>query len=168
MLPAPTSASSVASAVHPALCVSTPGRVCLFGEHQDYLQLPVIPCAISLRIGIDGRYRSDRTVKINLPDIASAETFSLEGTLHYTEERDYFRSAVNVVRRAGMTFSRGFDCTVRGRIPINAGTSSSSALIVTWVNFLARMSDQHKELPPERSHVWPTLRRFLSSTSRVE
>jgi len=148
MLPAPISTSSVTSAVHPALCVSTPGRVCLFGEHQDYLQLPVIPCAISLRIAIEGKYRSDRTVKINLPDIASAESFSLEGPLHYTVERDYFRSVVNVVRRAGMTFSCGFDCTVRGRIPINAGTSSSSALIVTWVNFLARMSDQHKELPP--------------------
>ena len=25
------------------LTISTPGRVCLFGEHQDYLSLPVIP-----------------------------------------------------------------------------------------------------------------------------
>jgi len=148
MLPGSTSASGVTSALDPALCISTPGRVCLFGEHQDYLQLPVIPCAISLRIAIEGRSRSDRTVKINLPDIGSTETFSLEGLLPYTVERDYFRSVVNVVRREGMTFSHGFDCTVRGRIPINAGTSSSSALIVTWVNFLARMSDQHRELAP--------------------
>lgn len=34
-------------------------------------------------------------------------------------------------------------------IPINAGTSSSSALVVTWVNFLAQMSDQQQQLSPE-------------------
>ena len=29
--------------------------MCLFGEHQDYLHLPVVPCAISLRVTIEGR-----------------------------------------------------------------------------------------------------------------
>ena len=129
------------------LRISTPGRVCLFGEHQDYLGLPVIPCAISLRIMVEGSYRGDREVRIDLPDIGGQEAFSLDGTLPYTVERDYFRSAMNVVRREGFTFSRGFECVVRGKIPINAGTSSSSALIVSWVNFLGRMSDQHRELP---------------------
>ena len=123
------------------LTVSTPGRICLFGEHQDYLQLPVIPAAISLRIAIDGIRRRDQSVRIRLPDIDSEEMFSLVGPLPYTRERDYFRSAVNVLRRSGLTFASGFDCVVRGNIPINAGTSSSSALVVTWVNFLARMSD---------------------------
>ena len=32
--------------------ISTPGRICLFGEHQDYLGLPVLAMAISLRINI--------------------------------------------------------------------------------------------------------------------
>ncbi len=26
--------------------VTAPGRICLFGEHQDFLGLPVIACAI--------------------------------------------------------------------------------------------------------------------------
>ncbi|MFZ4622147.1 MAG: GHMP kinase, partial [Bacteroidota bacterium] len=77
-----------------------------------------------------------------------SEHFSLEGPLPYVRERDYFRSAVNVIRRHGFTFSKGLDCVVRGKIPINTGTSSSSALIVAWVNLLARMSDQAKELDP--------------------
>jgi len=131
------------------LQISTPGRVCLFGEHQDYLHLPVIPCAISLRISIEGKRRTDSIIHINLPDIKTEDTFSLENSSTYVSERDYFRSAVNVLLREGYTFSSGFDCTVHGKIPINAGASSSSALTVTWVNFLARMSDQHKELPPE-------------------
>ena len=128
------------------LCVSTPGRICLFGEHQDYLHLPVIPCAISLRISIQGSYRSDMNMSIDLPDIHAHERFSLDGMLEYPSERSYFRSSVNVLRREGFTFSRGFDCRVTGKIPINSGTSSSSALTVGWVNFLARMSDQRKIL----------------------
>lgn len=126
---------------------STPGRVCLFGEHQDYLDLPVIPCAISLRIKLEGTRRKDGMVHIDLPDIGSHVSFSLEGSLAYILERDYFRSSVNVLRKHGYTFSSGFDCVVHGEIPINSGTSSSSALIVTWINFLATMSDQAEQLP---------------------
>ncbi|MDC0235199.1 galactokinase family protein, partial [Candidatus Marinimicrobia bacterium] len=37
--------------------ISTPGRICLFGEHQDYLGLPVIAMAISLRGKIKGQKR---------------------------------------------------------------------------------------------------------------
>ena len=131
------------------LTVSTPGRVCLFGEHQDYLQLPVIPCALSLRITIEGTRRSDNIIHISLPDVSSEVSFSVDKTLPYVIERDYFRSVVNVLRKHGFSFSSGFECHVSGNIPINAGTSSSSALVVSWVYFLARMSDQHCTLSPE-------------------
>jgi len=131
------------------LRLSTPGRVCLFGEHQDYLRLPVIPCAISRRIVIAGQRRNDQLVHLALPDIRSQISFSLATPLVYQEERDYFRSAVNVLRRDGFTFATGFDAEVRGNIPINSGTSSSTALVVTWINFLAQMSEQAKKLPPE-------------------
>jgi galactokinase len=89
----------------------------------------------------------DSTAQIDLPDIDSSETFSLEGPLRYIRERDYLRSCVNVLRRRGFSFSTGFQCEVRSTIPINAGTSSSSALIVAWADFLARMSDQARALP---------------------
>ena len=136
------------STTNAGVSVSAPGRVCLFGEHQDYLGLPVVPCAISLRIQIDARPRNDRTVHMDMPDVAASEEFSLEGPLVYVRERDYIRSAVNVMRREGFTFGRGFDCTVRGSIPINAGTSSSSALVVSWITLLAAMSDQAAALSP--------------------
>jgi galactokinase len=129
--------------------VSSPGRLCLFGEHQDYLDLPVVPLAISLRVAVEGTRRADTRVNIELPDMKSRDSFSLEGPLPYRRERDYLRSAVNVMRRAGCTFSSGFDCVVRGEVPISAGTSSSSALVVSWVTFLSRMSDDGGELAPE-------------------
>ena len=131
------------------LKVSTPGRVCLFGEHQDYLKLPIVACAISLRISIEGNRRNDKTININLPDISEKETFSVDGPIVYTRERDYFKSSLAVLLRKAYTFSSGFDCVVEGKIPINAGTSSSSALIVTWINFLTRMSDQAVTLPAD-------------------
>jgi galactokinase len=128
------------------ISVSTPGRVCLFGEHQDYLGLPVIAAAVSVRIGIEGEHQDDLSVNINLPDIKGNKFFRIDGDVNYTEERDYFKSSFNVVKRHGFTFSKGLKGEVRGTIPINAGTSSSSALIVSWINFLARMSDQERIL----------------------
>jgi galactokinase len=126
--------------------VSAPGRICLFGEHQDYLLLPVIPAAISLRVSIKASTRDDQLVVLHLPDVGSRISFPLDGTLQYQTERDYFRSAVNVLRKNGYTFSAGIDSTVSGKIPINAGTSSSSALVVSWIYLLTQMSDQKTRL----------------------
>jgi galactokinase len=124
--------------------VSTPGRICLFGEHQDYLGLPVIASAISRRISIESTYRSDKRIVLNLPDINREESFSLDETFPYKKKRDYFRSTINVLKRKGLTFSKGLDCTIHGNIPINSGTSSSSALIVSWAHLLDKMSDAPK------------------------
>ncbi|MHA2370880.1 MAG: mevalonate kinase family protein [Candidatus Hodarchaeales archaeon] len=124
------------------LTSSAPGRICLFGEHREYLGLPVIPCAISLRISVKGKKRNDIKIDIDLPDVGERKAFPLQDEIPYVEERDYFRSAINVLQRDGFTFSTGFDCVVHGEIPISAGTSSSSALVVAWVNFLTQMSDQ--------------------------
>ena len=72
------------------LSVSAPGRVCLFGEHQDYLRLPVITAAINLRVSITGHARPDRLVQLDLPDVGSAERFVLpdkDDRLEYIRER---------------------------------------------------------------------------------
>lgn len=136
------------------ITVSTPGRICLFGEHQDYLGLPVIPSAISVRVTLAGSFREDKEVHFDLPDIHSSDQFSFAGELKYEKPRDYLRSVVNVMRRHGYTFSNGLNVHVHGTIPINSGTSSSSALIVAWIDLLARMSDQSVPLPPETIAVY--------------
>ncbi|WP_159472847.1 galactokinase family protein [Dyadobacter sp. 3J3] len=121
--------------------ISTPGRICFFGEHQDYLGLPVIAAAISRRISIDGEYRNDDQIILHLPDLNEKIEFSLKDTFPYIIQRDYFRSTINVLKRKGLVFSKGFECRIHGNIPINSGTSSSSALIVSWAHFLDKMSD---------------------------
>ncbi len=122
------------------LATSAPGRICLFGEHQDYLQLPVVTSAINLRIQISGKPRADRTIHFSLPDVNAEEEFVLQEKIPYVRERDYLRSTVNVLLRQGLVLRHGFDCVVHGTIPINSGTSSSSALIVAWVKFLLEVT----------------------------
>lgn len=128
------------------LKISTPGRICLFGEHQDYLGLPVIAAAISRRVQIEGDHRDDKKIIVHLPDINAELQMEVSDTrLPYLEKRDYFRSGYNVLLDKGLRFSKGIECTVHGNIPINSGTSSSSALLVTWLHFLSKMADNPQE-----------------------
>jgi len=119
--------------------VSVPGRICLFGEHQDYLTLPVITAAINLRLAVTGKAQKKRVIQIDLPDIHSKELIPLPSPgqeVPYSQERDYLRSVFNVLLRNGLKPATGYRCEVHGDIPINAGNSSSSALIVAWARFL--------------------------------
>ena len=119
--------------------ISTPGRICLFGEHQDYLGLPVIAMAISLRVNIIGEKRQDRKIIIHKPDLGKKEIFSLDN-LDYSQSRDYFKSGIKTCINMGLSFDKGFECEIKSNIPIQAGTSSSSAIVVSWINFLAQVA----------------------------
>ncbi|NIM89731.1 MAG: hypothetical protein GTO17_02155 [Candidatus Aminicenantes bacterium] len=130
--------------------VSAPGRLCLFGEHQDYFGLPIIAAAINLRIFIKGKERKDKKFSITMPDIGEEDGFFLEKELPYHQERDYLRSAVNILQREGIQISAGWDCLIRGSIPINSGSASSSALVVAWIKFLLEAQNEDKHLAPEK------------------
>jgi galactokinase len=129
------------------LRVSSPGRMCLFGEHQDYFGLAIIAAAVDLRIAFSGSRRTDRTFAIDLPDMGSKEEFSFASEIPYAEKRDYLKSAVNIHRRAGLPMT-GWDIEVRGTIPINAGTSSSSAMVVAWNKFLLEAAGDPRAKDP--------------------
>lgn len=130
------------------LSVSAPGRICLFGEHQDYLGLPVITAAIDLRVTISGGFSIDEKNRIYQPDIGEYDVFSLHFPLSYSKERDYYKSALNVLQRAGLDLRRAVEVVVKGEIPINSGTSSSSALIVAWIGFLLKMAGDERAHDP--------------------
>jgi len=131
------------------ISVSAPGRLCLLGEHQDYFGLSIIAAAINLRMSICGKKRHDRIFHIDLPDTGGTEEFSIEKEQAYSQKRDYLKSAVNVLKRAGVSFVSGWDCSVKGEIPINSGTASSSALVVAWTKFLLESSRDERAKIPE-------------------
>ncbi|NLC59302.1 MAG: GHMP kinase [Armatimonadetes bacterium] len=120
------------------LRVSAPGRICLFGEHQDFLGLPVIAAAINLRFTIAGTPHDEPLFRLRMPDLGTEVSVPLptNGELKYQRDRDYLRSSLNVLMRHGRRPTRGYDCTFRSTIPINAGTASSSAMILAWLRFL--------------------------------
>lgn len=131
------------------ITVSVPGRICLFGEHQDYLNLPVIAAAINRRITVTAQKRNDSIMHFHLPDIHDEDFFSLSKHVQYIKERDYLRSAVNIVQRYGYTINQGADFTVTGTIPINSGTASSTALVAALTDMIIRINEKNEHVPPE-------------------
>jgi galactokinase len=131
------------------LRISAPGRVCLFGEHQDYLGLPVIAAAINLRIGVEAVPRADGLFVLEMPDIGSRLVIDPSVEQTYAHRRDYLRSAVNVLRRERLSWPQGYDIVMRGSIPINAGVSSSSAMVVMWLRFLLETGVPRRACTPE-------------------
>jgi galactokinase len=121
---------------------SAPGRLCLFGEHQDFLGLPVIALAMTREITFTGTRRPDCLFRIHLPDVDDRDEFDAREELPYRSKRDYLRSAVNVLRRAGLTMHTGYEVRVSGNIPINAGCGSSSSMLIAWIGFLIASQDR--------------------------
>lgn len=117
--------------------IRAPGRVCFFGEHQDYLRLPVISASISLYIELEAREIPERELRIDLLDLKQQEMIPLTNReVQYQYSRDYLRSAYNLFIRNGYRLNQGYHCKIRGDIPIGAGAASSTALVIAWITFL--------------------------------
>ncbi|MHA1943275.1 MAG: GHMP family kinase ATP-binding protein, partial [Candidatus Thorarchaeota archaeon] len=120
--------------------VRAPGRVCLFGEHSDYLDLDVIAAAIDMAIEITVTPREDNEIHILYSDLNEKDTFSLDSKIGYRSRRDYIRSSFNVMRRKGFEPKHGWNLQVSGNIPIAAGLSSSSAMTVGAIMAISEMA----------------------------
>jgi galactokinase len=133
------------------ITVSSPGRICLFGEHQDYLGLPVIAAAINQRAKFTAVPNADGIFRIFKPDVKEYEEIDPAQAQEYRSKRDYLRSAVNVLRHEGFVFEIGYDITLRSDIPIGKGCSSSSAILVAWIVLLNRIATEGRRLSPSEA-----------------
>ena len=126
-----------------------PGRTCLFGDHQDYLGLPVIACAINRNIKLTAEENKTETFVLNMIDIDEIRIIDIHSTFEKLESRDYFASSLRVLRRHGCIPTAGYNITITGDIPINSGTSSSSALLLAWIQFLITAFGVDDKVTPE-------------------
>ncbi|TVZ60074.1 galactokinase [Flavobacteriaceae bacterium MAR_2010_105] len=132
-----------------SICIEAPARICLFGDHQDYLGLPVIACAINRYISLNATLNNTSVFNIQMPDICAQRQIPVDETFYSLEDRDYLGSALRVVRRYDCNPNQGFDITIKSNIPINAGVSSSSALVVAWIQFLLETFGCNREITPQ-------------------
>ncbi|MCG3217951.1 MAG: hypothetical protein KAR35_03040 [Candidatus Heimdallarchaeota archaeon] len=124
--------------------IRTPARVCLFGEHQDYLGLTVLPAAISLFSSFYLEKSSKPHLIIHAKDINQSITFSEEADLSLVNDQlDYFRAALKVmIDQNLLSFPLiGAHLTLESDIPLSSGLSSSASILVGFIKSLVSLND---------------------------
>src|SRR2546430_2327827 len=125
--------ASRAFAASPSPVVRAPGRVNLIGEHIDYCGLPVFPMALRQGVRITFHPRTDREAHLVNRDPRFAPcAFAVNGSIPPAPAGDWGNYARAAAQALAQRFPdlRGVDALVESDLPIAAGLSSSSALLV--------------------------------------
>ncbi len=127
-----------------------PGRVNLIGEHTDYNGLPVLPMALDREIVLQYRPRTDRRVVLrNTAARFPPVEFVLDAEIPADtpgEWGNYPRAAAQALWRETGPLT-GLEGEIHSTIPIAAGLSSSSALVVATALALLDVSRRAVPLP---------------------
>ncbi|KAH8038182.1 hypothetical protein HPB51_024713 [Rhipicephalus microplus] len=134
----------------PAFYGSAPGRVNLIGEHVDYCEGLVLPCAMPLYTVVVGSpVVGSSMCNIYSVDYPEPATFQLPSEANPLTPGE--PSWSNYVRGVVAHFpGNGFNAVVISSVPVGAGLSSSAALEVAMFNFLRillhpeELSDAHR------------------------
>jgi galactokinase len=115
------------------LLVQAPGRVNLIGEHTDYNDGLVLPCAIDYRTVIAARRRDDQVVRVAAADYGNVvDEFRLDAPIERLDKpmwANYVRGMVQDLLKRGLPL-QGMDLAIGGDVPQGAGLSSSASLMV--------------------------------------
>ena len=113
--------------------IQAPGRVNLIGEHTDYNDGFVLPCAIDYQTVISCAARDDRKVRVIAADYDNqVDEFSLDAPIiaHDSQQwSNYVRGVVKHLQKRNNAFG-GADLVISGNVPQGAGLSSSASLEV--------------------------------------
>ena len=127
----------------PELTVYAPGRVNIIGEHTDYNDGFVMPCAINHGTAIAGAKRTDHIWNVYAADLDLEDTFSLNEDFPQSEQKwaNYVRGVVKFIQERCPQFKQGADLVISGNVPHSSGLSSSAALEVAMGKFCQQLSD---------------------------
>ncbi|SEF75254.1 galactokinase [Vibrio hangzhouensis] len=117
----------------PTHFIQAPGRVNLIGEHTDYNDGFVLPCAINYQTVVAAAKRDDNIVRVVSVDYQDAtDEFDLAEEIAFQDNKmwaNYIRGVVKFLMARGYQIG-GADISVSGNVPQGAGLSSSAALEV--------------------------------------
>ena len=120
--------------------VQAPARVNLLGEHTDYNDGFVLPCAINFYVVVAAARRSDRLVRVIAANYQNqSDQFDLdEGILPHPRYpwANYIRGVAKTLLSHDKILT-GMDIVIAGNIPQGAGLSSSAALEVAIIQSFA-------------------------------
>jgi len=131
--------------------VSAPGRVNLIGEHTDYNDGFVLPCAIEFSTVVMSAKREDDLVKVFAADFKQNDEFSISSEIKHLEGNhweNYVRAVFHVLLSHGHELG-GMELAISGNVPQGAGLSSSAALEVALleaINVLFSLSLTKKQI----------------------
>ncbi|WP_323839225.1 galactokinase [Photorhabdus africana] len=115
----------------PTHIIQAPGRVNLIGEHTDYNDGFVLPCAINYQIVAAAAKREDNIIRVVSVDYGNQlDEFDISQSITFHESKmwsNYIRGVVTCLLSRGYIFN-GADIVVAGNVPQGAGLSSSAAL----------------------------------------
>ena len=117
----------------PEFVARAPGRVNLIGEHTDYNDGFVLPCAIGPATMVAVSRRDDDIVEVVAADFGDArDRFNLRTPLERNLRQpwaDYVRGMISALQNEGYALS-GAQIAIAGNLPKGAGLSSSASLEV--------------------------------------
>jgi len=133
------------------ITVRAPGRICILGEHQDYLGLEVISGAINLGVTLEAEKNPiGREFVIQLHQTGKTQIIDPSSEIKKPGYRDYLSSGVKVMKEYGLQFNQSWKIDVTGDLLIGKGVSSSSALCVGWITLLCAIADNPIDLSPQK------------------
>lgn len=117
----------------PQRIFQAPGRVNLIGEHTDYNDGFVLPCAIDYQTLVAVTPRKDKTIRAVAADYENqTDVFEVSADIQSHPSQlwsNYIRGVVKHMVLKGLMFN-GADIVVTGNVPQGAGLSSSASLEV--------------------------------------
>ena len=125
-----------------------PGRVNLIGEHTDYNEGFVLPCAIEFSTRVAIALRPDQKLVLRSAEFREALELDLKNLPRKPRGvwSDYVVGVAVILGNAGYAL-QGASLLVHGEVPIGAGLSSSAAVEVATALALLSLSDAKPPLP---------------------
>jgi galactokinase len=133
--------------VRPAI-FRAPGRINLIGEHTDYNEGFVLPCALGFSTRVAISPRPDSRLILRSLEFPEPFEFDLERLPSKAVGAwcDYVLGVAVMLRQAGY-LRRGANLLVRGEVPIGAGLSSSASIEVATALALLSLSETRLSMP---------------------
>src|SRR5262245_9034450 len=113
----------------PELTARAPGRVNLIGEHTDYSEGLVLPCAIDRATLVAARRRRDGVVRVASEGFGAPAEFAADAPVRRGDWVDYVQGPFFAFRERGLAVP-GLDLAIASDVPRESGLSSSAALAV--------------------------------------